>query len=53
MIAPDESRRKGLVRGKSAAHTSGGEDPIGLGLSQERNTGRRRFSQGGHHSFVK
>jgi hypothetical protein len=53
MIAPDESSRKGLMRGKSAAHTSGRGGLLGYYWAvQDGVPGVRPILPGGNHSFV-
>jgi hypothetical protein len=49
MIAPDEGRRKGLMRGKSAAHRNGGGGTYEpeLGRREEWDTGVKRFRGAG------
>jgi hypothetical protein len=53
MIAPDETGRKGFMRGKSAAHTSGRGGLLARDLAgSERDTQAAAILRGGSHSFV-
>jgi hypothetical protein len=53
MIAPDESGRKGFMRGKSAAYTSGRGPLLAPNLvAPERDTAASAILVCGNHGFV-